>query len=185
MLRSVGTWSAVVLAALALVGCAEDDESASEGYANDVCSALGTWVTDVQDTTQSLTDAGLATSREDVEAAVDDIGDSTQTLVDDLEELGAPETEDGQEAREELERLSTQLEAQVDTIRSAVDSGAGAAAVSTVLTALSASADALQAAYDDLRELDPSGELQDAFANADDCDSLQQQVEDLGSDGGN
>ena len=48
---------------------------------------------------QSLTDAGLATSREDVQAAFDEAKDTTETLVNDLEQLGPPETENGEQAK--------------------------------------------------------------------------------------
>lgn len=169
---------------LVLAACGGDDGGgASEEYANDVCSSLSTWVTDVQATTKSLTDAGLATDREDIETAVKDVGDTTDTLVADLKALGPPETEDGQAAKEELDTLGTELQTQVEAVQQAVDSGGGVAAIAaTVLTAVSNASHAVQSTFTKLRELDPAGELQDAFDNADECKSLRDQVDEIGSD---
>ena len=97
--RAAGSAGLLVVVVIALAGCGGDDSSASEDYANSVCSNLSTWVTEVQETVQSLTDAGLATSREDVQAAFDEAKDTTETLVNDLEQLGPPETENGEQAK--------------------------------------------------------------------------------------
>lgn len=175
---------ALVAVLLLAAACGGDDGGgASEEYANDVCSNLSTWVTDVQQTTTSLTDAGLATDREDIESAVQDVGDATDTLIEDLDALGPPETEDGRAAKAELDRLATELRTQVDAVQKAVDSGGGPAAIAaSVLTAVSSAADAVDSTFKDLRELDPSGELQDAFENADECKDLRDQVEQIRSD---
>lgn len=172
-----------LVAVLLLAACGGDDGGASEEYANDVCSNLSTWVTDVQQTTTSLTDAGLATDREDIESAVQDVGDATDTLVEDLQGLGPPETDDGRAAKAELDQLATELRTQVDAVQKAVDSGGGPAAIAaSVLTAVSSAADAVDSTFQNLRELDPSGELQDAFENADECKDLRDQVEEIRSD---
>jgi hypothetical protein len=169
-----------VLAALSLAACGGDDSSASEDYANDVCSTVSTWVTDVQDTVQSLTDAGLATSREDLQAAYDEAKDATDTLVNDLEDLGAPETEDGQQAKSELDDLSSELSQQLDVIEQALDSGGSVATIAaTVASAVSTAANAVNTTYQDLQNLDPAGELRDAFQDSDDCNSLEEQLENL------
>jgi hypothetical protein len=172
----------VLIAVGLLAGCGGDEPSASEEYANGVCSSLSTWVTDVQNTIQSLTDAGLATSREDIQSAFDETKNSTDTLVNDLEGLGVPETEDGQQAQSELDALAKQLRQQLDVIQGALNSGGGVTAIAaTVSTAVSAAANAVNTTYQDLQGLDPAGELGDAFENSDDCKSLQDQLENVGS----
>jgi methyl-accepting chemotaxis protein len=180
--RSVARWQIVVLALVLLAGCGGDEPSASEDYANGVCSSLSTWVTDVQETIQSLTDAGLATSREDIESAFNQTKEATDTLVNDLEGLGPPDTDDGQQAQSELDSLETELRQQLDTVEQALDSGGGVTAIAAqVSTAVAAAANAVNTTYQDLQGLDPTGELGDAFKNSDDCKSLRDQLENLRS----
>ena len=174
---------AVAVVVFALAACGGDDgSSASEDYANSVCSDLSTWITDVQATTKSLTDAGLSISKDDVENAVGDIEKDTNTLVDELKQEGPPDTEDGQQAQTDLENLTNELQTQVNNVKQAADSNSGPAVLaSAVLTAVSNGANALKSTYESLQGLDPAGELKDAFENSDDCKSLKDQVNDIGS----
>jgi membrane protein implicated in regulation of membrane protease activity len=180
-----GLWSGalVVVAAFLLAGCGGDSEpSASESYANSVCSNVSTWVTSIQDTANSLQGQGLSLTKADIESAVNDVSDSTQTLVDDVKGLGAPDTEDGQKAKTALDGLGTQLTQQVDTVEQAVNSNQGTLALaSTVTAAVSAATKAVETTYDNLKNLDPAGELSDAFKSSDDCKSLQDQIDNLRS----
>jgi membrane protein implicated in regulation of membrane protease activity len=180
--RAAGSAGLTVLLVLALAGCGGDDASASEDYADGVCLSLSTWVTEVQETVQSLTDAGLATSREDLQASWDETKDATETLVNDLEQLGPPETEDGERVKSELDALGTELTQQIDAIEQALDSGGGVTAVAAeVSTAISAAANAVEMTYQDLQGLDPAGELREAFEDSDDCDALEEQLDEIGS----
>ena len=182
--KAAGSMTLLVVLALSVAACGGDGESASEEYANGVCSSLSTWVTDVQETVQSLTDAGLAITREDVQTAFDETRDATDALANDLEELGPPETEDGQEARQQLDGLSTQLRQQLDVIQEAIDSGGGLTAIAaSVSTAVAAAANAVNTTYQNLQGLDPAGELGDAFDSSDDCESLRGQLDEIGSGG--
>jgi membrane protein implicated in regulation of membrane protease activity len=180
--KAAGSMTLLVVLVLTLAACGGDDESASEEYANGVCSSLSRWVTDVQSAAQSVGDQGLAIEEEDIRAAVDDVRDATARLVDDVEELGPPETEAGNQARTELDELGTELTQQVETVEEALDSGQGVAAiVATVTASISAAATAVQATYDNLRNLDAAGELEDAFTNSDDCEALRNELENIGS----
>lgn len=174
--------SAAVLLVLALAGCGGDDSSASEDYANDVCSSLSTWITDVDEATQAVTDAGLSATRADIESAWVQAKDATVALVTDLEEAGPPDTEDGQKAKSELDTLGSTLEDQLETVDEALNSGGGVAAIAATVTgAISAAASAVDTTLKDLQGLDPAGELQDAFEDSDDCNSLGDQLEDIRS----
>jgi hypothetical protein len=181
-----GAAALLVAAVLALAGCGGDDEaSASESYANDVCSNISTWVTDVQGTVNNLTDQGLSISREDLQTAYDDAKDSTDNMVNDLEQLGAPDTEDGQQAKSELDDLGSELRQQLDVIEEAINSGGGLTTIAaTVTTAVSTAANAVNTTFQNLQNLNPPGELRDAFENSDDCNSLQDQISNLRSGGG-
>jgi hypothetical protein len=171
------------MAVVLLAGCGGDSgSSASEDYANSVCGELSTWVTDVNGAITSLTDAGLATDKEDVQSAVDQATGATDDLLSNLKELGAPETDAGQQAKSELDNLGSTLRSQIDTVEQALDADSGAVAIAaTVTAALSTAASAVESTYNDLRALDPGGELEEGFQNADDCKSLRDQVDAIGS----
>jgi hypothetical protein len=175
----------IVLAfAFALAGCGggdDNDSSASENYANSVCSDLSSWIGDQRDTLKSLQDAGLSITKEDIEAAVGDVRDSTQVLVEDLRGLDPPETDAGQEAKSELDSLGTTLTQQVETVEQALDANTGVVALaSTVTTALSTATSEVKSTQEELQNLD-SGELKDAFEDSDDCTMLREVVEDIDS----
>lgn len=177
--------AALLVVALALTACGGSDDSGSnqaESYANAVCGDLSTWVTSVKGSVDSVKGATLATAEDEVDKAVKDVGDSTDKLGADLKGEGPPSTDDGDKAKAQLDTLVTQLSEQIDTIKSALESNTGALSqVATISTALAAMETAVKATYESLRELDPSGELQDAFKNSSDCKSLQDQVKELGS----
>jgi hypothetical protein len=180
----VARWQISALAvAVLLAGCGGDSgSSASEDYANSVCGDLSTWVTDVNGAITSLTDAGLATDKEDVQSAVDQATGATNDLLSSLEALGPPETDGGQKAKSELDSLGSTLRTQIETIEQALDADTGAVALAaTVTAALSTAASAVESTYNDLRGLDPGGELEEGFQNADDCKSLRDQVDAIGS----
>jgi hypothetical protein len=113
---------------------------------------------------------------------VDDVGSSTDTLEQDLRAAGPPDSEDGQAAQSEIESLMSQLRDQLATIQSALDSNAGILSIaSTVSASVSTALSDLETTYNNLKDLDPAGELRDAFEDADDCNSLQDQVDKIRS----
>jgi membrane protein implicated in regulation of membrane protease activity len=181
--KGLGALVAILAVALALAGCGGgDDEDSAESWANDVCGSLSTWVTDIDEAVGSLTENGLSLGEEDVQTAVEQVADATTKLADDLEELGPPETDGGEQAQSELESLATSLRSEVQTVQQAVDSDSGAVAVtSTVSTSVSTVASDVQSTFDNLEGLDPGGELQQGFESADECDSFRDQIEELGS----
>lgn len=179
---SVGSLTVVALTAFLLVGCGGSDESASESYANDVCSSFNTWTSSIEETTNTLKDQGLSITGDDVRNAIDDAGAATDLLVTNLKDAGPPETEDGDKAQSELQTLTNQLEHQVDVVKDAAGSGQSALAlVSTVSSAISTAAGDVQSTFNELDNLDPAGELSEAFKNSDDCKSLKDEVKSLRS----
>jgi hypothetical protein len=179
----VGRCAILALAGLALLaGCGGDDSNAAEDYANSVCGVLSNWVADQQATVKSLRDAGVSITAEDLRAAAGDVRDSTQVLVRDLADLDAPDTDAGNQAKSELSSLGTKLRDQVDTVEQALSGGGSMLSqVSTVTAAASTAATELQATYDSIKELDPGGELQDGFEDADDCKTLNDQLDEIRS----
>jgi chromosome segregation ATPase len=170
------------LAALVALGGCGGDDAGAEDWANGVCGDVGAWVGDVDETLQSLTDDGLALDEADLVEAADAVGEATDELAANLRELGAPEVESGQRARAELETLLERLRDQYERAREALSADlAPLETVARLATALSAAAAQLQETFDDLRALDPGGELAEAFRNAEDCDALQDQLANIGS----
>jgi hypothetical protein len=170
--------AAALVAGIALVaaGCGGDDESvpAATQWAGDVCTAVNTWRNDVASTASSVTSdptrAGLQQAAEDAKSA-------TETLIDTLKGLGAPDTEAGDQARSALETLSSGLQTDVDTIQQAVADASGVqgllGAASTVSAALAQISAQLSTAMDQLGSLrDVDDQLQQAFADADSCDGV-------------
>jgi hypothetical protein len=162
--------TAVVLAA----GCGGDDDgggSAATEWADGLCSAITDWTESVQATSNSLKGGNL--SEDSLKDAADDFKSATQEFVDDVRGLGTPDTDSGDQAKEEIDQLADSVDENVKKIEDAVDDGGGlATTISAVTTALSSMGEQLSAAFTSLQQLDPGGELEDAFRDADSCDEL-------------
>lgn len=179
--RRLGVLALLVSAALLVTGCGGDDGDA-EDWAGSVCSEVNEWVADIDSTVQSLTDDGLDLDEADIREAADSVREATDELAADLEELEPPETENAQEAEEELETLREELRSQLDVIdRALTGSGEPLRTVARVATALASAADQLEASYANLERLDPGGELEEAFRSSDDCEELREQIAEISS----
>jgi hypothetical protein len=168
---------AALAAATLAAGCGgnDDETSATEAWASGVCSAITTWSDSTRSATEALTGEGSAGDR--LDAAISDVQDATTTLVDDLEDLGVPETDAGQEAQDLVEALADDLEENLDTIEDAADSSDGASetltAISTISATLVTMGSQASSTFEELQQVDAGGELSDAFDQADSCDSLR------------
>ena len=167
-----------VLTVALAAGCGGDDGgdggSATADWANDVCEAVSTWSESVRTTAESLR-SGTPTP-DGLKDAVDEFRDSTQTLVDDLKGLGKPDTEAGDEAKEALDKLADDVDENVQKLEDAADDASGVegivAAATTISTTLATMGQQLSSTFSELEGLDASGELEDAFRDADSCDEI-------------
>ena len=173
-------------AALGVAGCGgsddnggngnttSSDQTSTEEWAGGVCSAITTWQDSTTSVTTSLQESGI--TADSVESSADDVKSATQTLIDDLQGLGTPDTDSGQEAKDDLDALSTELQNGVDEIESDVSDVSGlsdvANAISSVTSTLATMATQVSTTFSDLQSLDAEGELSDAFQQASSCDSL-------------
>ncbi len=175
LLIAVGA-SCVCLAA----GCGSSDggstttgASATETWAGGVCSSITTWQAAI---TSAATSLKSDPSKNGLQTAAADAKSATETLTSDLKGLGKPDTPAGQQAKDDLDQLSTDLNQDVSTIEGAVQGASGGSgvlsAVSTVTGTLATMGTQIKTTYTDLQGLDASGELKDAFANSSSCDSL-------------
>jgi hypothetical protein len=170
--------SVLVLAVLA-AGCGgggggSSDTMSAQDWADGVCSAISTWTDSIKSAGQSLTGGNL--SKDSLGSTATDVKDSTAQLKDDLQGLGKPDTESGDEAKQSIDELSSNIQEDVDQMDSAIkdvqNGGSIMTAVTTVTGSLSTMSTQVQSTFNDLENLDPKGELESAFKNASSCKSL-------------
>jgi hypothetical protein len=168
----------LALAVLA-AGCGGGGGSSSstkspEEWANGLCSAINTWTDSLTTASQSVTGGNL--SENSLKQAASDLEDSTAQLKDDLDGLGKPDLESGDKAKEDVDTLSSNISDGVDKIDGAikdVQNGGGIVnAVTTVTSTISTMGNQVQTTFNELKNLDPAGELKSAFENASSCNSL-------------
>lgn len=173
------------VAALTLGACGGDGGGDNEGeeaqtvgvddYASDVCAALSTWVTDIQDRAATITegiDPGDAEAgKQRLEEFIGETVTGTDELIAGVEDAGIPDTDGGEEAAEQiqsgLEKVRTILEdAQTQIADLPTDDpqafGAGAQEIATSLQeATSEAASTIDSAN--------SEELSEAFGSNEEC----------------
>ena len=167
---------AVVLAA----GCGGGSSSSSSSpspkdWANNLCSAISTWSDSVKKSGQTL-QSGQVT-KDNLKQTTDDIKSATHQLAEDIKGLGKPDTEAGQDAKDAMDKLSKQIDGDVEEMQKAVDdagSGAGGAvaAASSIASTLSKMGTQIGTAASSLQSLDAKGELEQGFKNAPACKNL-------------
>jgi len=166
--------------ALLAAGCGGDSSSSNEtmsptDWANGVCGAITTWTSSLTSATDSLKGGNI--SKESLQSATDDVESSTKTFTEDLKDLGKPDTETGQQAKDLLDGLDDDLNADVEEIQTTVDSVSGVSdvlsAVSDVSGTLGKMGQQVSSTFSQLDQLDTSKELEQAFQDAGSCDQLQ------------
>jgi hypothetical protein len=167
-----------VFAASLAAGCGGDDgggDSSATAWADDVCSAITTWTDSITSTTDSLKGGNL--NEDALKSAVDDLASATSDFVDDVRGLGPPDTEGGQQAKESLDQLADDADENLSTVQKAVDDVSGPSGIVAAITAISGAVSTmgqqLSSTFSELEQLDPGGELETAFNEADSCDQLQ------------
>ena len=171
-----------VLALGLAAGCGGDDggssdASATDDWANDVCSAVTDWTSAMTSVASSL--RGGNVSKDSLEEALDNMRDATDQFADDIRGLGRPDTEAGEEAKQTLDGLADDVEKGRDEIDDAVQGADTAqelfAAAPTVTQTLTTMSSDVATAFSSLQQLDAEGELEDAFTQAQSCDELENQ----------
>jgi len=177
-----------VLAALFLAACGGDDggDTAPEeapaadtvsvdDYASDVCSALSTWVTDIQDRaaniTQGINPGDAKAGKERLQEFIGETVTGTDELIASVEEAGIPDTEGGEEAAQQIQSGLGQVRTILEGAQGQIDElptndpqafGKGAQEIGTSLQeATGEAASSIDAAN--------SEELTEAFGNNEEC----------------
>ena len=171
-------WVVVALLAASFAGgCGGDDggESSATEWADDVCSAITSWRDSVTSTTDSLRSGNLG--EDALTSAVDDLASATSDFVDDVRGLGPPDTEGGQEAKESLDQLADDADENLSTVQNAIDDVSSPSEIVEAITVISAAVSTmgqqLSSTFAELEQLDPGGDLETAFNEADSCNELQ------------
>jgi len=174
----LGLASLLALAVLA-AGCGGGGGSSSstkspQDWADGVCSAINTWKDSLSSASESVTGGNL--SENSLKQAASDLKDSTAQLKDDLDGLGKPDLESGDKAKDDVDTLSSNVSDGADKIEGALkdvqNGGSIVSALTTVTSTISTMGNQVQSTLNDLKTVDPAGELKSAFENASSCKSL-------------
>jgi methyl-accepting chemotaxis protein len=162
--------------AVALVsGCGgSSDSSSAADWANSLCSSITTWSGSVKSAGESLKGGNL--SENSLKSATSDISSATDKLASDLKGLGKPDTEGGQQAKDAIDQLSSDVKDGVNAMQSSVEEVSGVngavTAASSITATLSTMGTQISSAASKLEQADPKGELDQAFKDAPACKSL-------------
>jgi len=172
----------IAVAALLMRVTADDTNRASPAaWANSVCTSLSTWrssITAISDV------SGETLTPESLQQSLGDATTATETLVADLQQLGPPDLDAGDDLKQQLDSAASEIESSFDTLKQGAIDAADASSPADFIQALAALAPRFQALLDtisttvgDLQNAsvaaDARDELQAAFANASSCQDLQ------------
>lgn len=177
-MRQVALICAVGLLLLA-AGCGGEDESSTEAWSNDFCSASADWRSSLEDIVsqfQSPSDLDA----DSIQGAIDDGLEATESFVDEVESLGAPETEAGQEVAGILDSMTSSIQTTADDLRSTFE---GADSLQDLVARAGEAASQigqleqeLQSSLDEIENLN-TGELRDELESNEDCDAARSGAE--------
>ena len=161
---------------LAFVAAGCGGQSEEEKWASSVCSDLGDWKSQVTQATNDIASevqspgAGtLAAIETNVRKAVN----ATSQLASDLRALGAPDTESGAQAKQQLDSLVSELEGTANQAKQTVQSAKGSG-LTQMVQALTPLASELQSLGTKVSSTltsiqQTSTKLKDGFQKADSC----------------
>ena len=174
--------ASIAIAALVMRLTADDNQTSSpNAWADSVCTSLSTWrssITAISDV------SGETLTPESLQESLADATSATEALVTDLQQLGPPDLDAGDDVKQQLDSAASEIEASFDTLKQGAEDAANAASPAGFIQALAALApqfqallDTLSTTVDDLQSADAAGdardELQAAFANASSCQQLR------------
>ncbi len=105
-----------IVGSLALAaGCGGDEESASESWTNGFCSAAAEWRTSLEGIVgqfQSPSDLNA----DSIQGAIDEGLEATDSFLNEVDELGAPETEAREEAAAIVDSMTSSISTTADEL---------------------------------------------------------------------
>jgi hypothetical protein len=175
--RSVTTAPILALAVLVLfaAGCgSSSDQKANEAYATSVCSAFGSWEQQIK---SIASDFSGGISKASLQSKLTQAGTATKMLATQIKAVPAPNTSDGQAAKQQVNQVLTQATSTLDSAKSAgasVPADASAGAIAAALAPLAPQIQSLvSTAQDTLKSLQTAkGSLGSAFKSESSCKNL-------------
>ena len=173
-MRRAALLAACCLALLA-AGCA-GDESAAEAWADDFCGSVEDWRERVQDAAGQLAEPSTL-SEEQLDESIREAVAASDDLLADLGELGPPEVEARDQIEQELDHLESVLRERAANARAGIDQPAGSvsealARLAALSRELAAAAASIELTIENVRALDPAGDLEQALESSDGCAEL-------------
>jgi hypothetical protein len=173
--------TATLVAAVALLaaGCGSSESESSDAtatseWAEGLCSSISTWTSSLTSIVDGLKGGGL--SQDSLSGAVDEAKSSTNEFTSSLDALGTPDTEAGQQAKDAVDELSSEIKADIQTIEDAVEGASGVAgvlsAVQVVQETISKAGTQVSDTLTSFQDIDAKGELEQAFKDAPSCQKL-------------
>ena len=171
----------VVVLAIAAAGCGGNDESTSETseatpaseWADGFCTEITSWTEALKSAGEGLTSDP---SQDGLQTAADDVKSATETLLEDVKGLGAPDTESGQDVKDAIDELATTLETETDSIQTTVDETSGITDLPNAATEITGSFEAMSTAFSStlstIESADVQGELKDALEASPACTEI-------------
>lgn len=166
--------AALAATALLAAGCGSSKNAetttttSTVDWMNGVCTAASTYRTSVTDAAKSFSDNP---SKAGLQDAADQVRTATDTFVSTTKSLGKPNTSAGQQAKATLDTLTTGLNEDASTIEDAAGKGV-IAGIPVITATLTTAKSQITTAFNELKGLDPKGELGSAFSQAASCTAL-------------
>jgi hypothetical protein len=169
---------AIAIAVIAM-RLSDDDSSEATAWAGSVCTSLSEWRGEIE--ALADVDAGDLNA-EALRGKLEDAQTATDDLVSDLQALGRPELEAGDEAEAALDDAADGLRESYEDLKDAASAALDAGSPMAFLEALAALGPRFQALIDDVQDAftslrtaagDASDELEQAFDDADSCQELR------------
>lgn len=170
---------ALLLSALALfaAGCGgggNSDQKANETYANGVCTAIGSWASQVK---SLATVPGGGINKSSIDTKLSQFETATKQLVSQIKAVPAPNTSEGQTAKKQIEQLAAQIQSTSAAVKAAASTLPANATLAQMVSALSKLVPQFQtlqsSAQSTLKTLQSAGgSLADAFKSEPACQKL-------------
>jgi nitrate/nitrite-specific signal transduction histidine kinase len=126
--------SVLALVAAGCGGGGNSDQKANEAYAKGVCTAIGSWTTEVK-SLATVPTSGV--TKASVDAKLSQFETATKNLVTQIKAVPAPNTSEGQSAKKQIDQLTTQVQTTSTAVKSAASKLPANASVTQIVTALS------------------------------------------------
>lgn len=172
------TLAVALLAAVLAVatGCGSDSSTAADEWADSFCTAVVEWRDELERIGDEIQDPS-SLSEDRIRELADEADVATTDLVETVRDLGAPDTESGDEIEQSVNEFADTVEAERAEIEDAVDEVDNvvdvADAIATVGTSLGAMFTALGEVLATFGSSEVDEEIRTAFSESEACDELQ------------